>query len=535
MARHSRLRERFRRRTDEGTSLIELLIAVVIISLAVGPLLGALMEALSSSGEGRSLATLDTVLNGFAETATSAVELAHTTPGPTFDNCSGTPSYGILSLPTPRSAAPGAATTVFGTGFGSGLPVGTFHVTVGGAPATVIRKQSQKVSGTAVGNLQGMGNMQLTFKVPSGLTGTQVVSVTDGHGTTVSSTPATELDVTPAAATSAVSPVSGYTLGVKTVRYVNPATPTETAPFTDCVLNGGIQLLTLHARAPDGVSDTLNFDLRNPTDVHVPVPTPAITVAVSPSALVALPSTGSFVLTFTATVTPASSEPQPTKPVTWSVSATTGGTSTAVPCTASGPTTGPDKSSVYSCAVTLTPSSSTGRYSATATYPAVATVNGATTNVGFASVYGANGSGAITVAPTTAAHGATGKTFTFTYTAGAGGMNGGQVTIAIPTPGTTPTKAWTPPQTTDPSAPGYTVATIGTTPATVLVSGKTIEVTGVTLAQGQTLTVVYGTGGGAAGVTAPTTPGTYSFTTDQASVPRGTPTALTPAPKVKVT
>jgi type II secretory pathway pseudopilin PulG len=529
----ARWRERRAAGTEQGDTLIEVLIAVIIISLAIGPLLGALIESLSSSAENRSLATLNTVLSGFAESAKSAVELDHTPSQPTFNNCTGAPNYALLSLPTPRSASAGAAVTVFGTGFGTGLPVTTFRVTVGGSPASVIRKQSQKVSGTTFGSLAGMGNMELTFLVPTGLpTGTQVIGVSDGHDPPVSSTTASELDVTKYASKATISPEAGYTLGVTKVRYWTWKTHVE---LTDCVLNGGIQLVTLHARSPNGIGDTLNFDLRNPTDVHVPVPSPSVIVEASPT-ITTLPRSGTSVLTFVASVTPASSEPQPTRPVTWSVSVSTGGSSQSVGCATSGPTPGPGRSSLYTCAVTLTPTSPTGRYSATATYPAVPTVNRSESRVGFASVYAANGSGTIAVTPTSIVHASTGNTLTFTYTAGIGGMNGGEVTIALPsqTPPTAQTK-WTNPQTTDPSAGGYTVAKVGTTAETVTVSGNTIEVTGVTLPSGGVLTIVYGDGGGPSGVTAPGKKGTYAFAAQQASIPGGTLTKMSSTPKVTVT
>lgn len=511
-----------RSRDDRGQTLIEVLIAVVIVALAAVPLLGALLQALSSSGEHRSLATLDVLLKGFAETATSQIELSPTATGPAFNNCSGTVRYRLLSEPTPRSAAPGAAVTVFGIGFGTGLPLTTFHVTVGGTAATVVTKQSQSVSGSE------MGNMQITFKVPAVANGPQTITVTDGQGHPISTLATTDLTVTPSGATGASSPAGGYRLGVTSVRYWSPGTATETSPVTACVLNGGLQLLTVHGRAGDGVSDTLTFDLRNPADVHVPVPTPSVMVTASPT-FATLPASGSSPLVFTATVTPAAGEPRPAQPVTWVVTAT----GQTVTCRTPTQSTGSSTTEVYTCTVVLTPTSPAGRYGATATYPAVSAVNGTSTFTGFATVYGPNGSGALIVAPTQVTQSSTGNTLTFTYTAGVGGMFGGEVTVTLPPTGGSPRAKWTTPTTTA-DAPGYTVATIGTTAQTVVVSGTTIEVTDVTLAAGATLDIVYGQGGGSSGVTAPAQTGADTFSAQQASVPGVPPVALATSPTVTV-
>lgn len=62
-------------RKEMGDTLIELLIAVVIIGIAVSALLSALITSLTASAEHRSLATIDTVLRSYAETIEYDVEL----------------------------------------------------------------------------------------------------------------------------------------------------------------------------------------------------------------------------------------------------------------------------------------------------------------------------------------------------------------------------------------------------------------------------------------------------------------------------
>ena len=514
---------------DRGDTLIELLIALVIIALAVVPVLGLTFEMLSGAAENRSLATLNNLMKGFAETATSQIELSPVATGTTFNNCSGTVSYKLLSLPTPHVAAPGAAVTIFTTGFPSGVPLGTFTVTVGGVAAAKTIRRSQPASGNE------MGNMQLTFFVPGSLpSGPQAITVRDVHsGQTLTSSPATELTVTPSATASTLSTLARYTMGVKLVRYWDPGTSAETTALTDCALNGGVQLLTLHARAGGGVSETLTFDLRNPARAHVSVAAPAVAVTATPvfAALPSLRSPGTPKLVFEAVVTAPAGYRKPTKPLTWSITEA----GSTVPCpAASGPTPGGDNASTYTCTITLATSSRTGTYAATATYPevtATATTPGTSTAswVGVATVYGSNGGGTASLSPTTASAHTSGATFTFTYTVPPGGMNGGELAITVPSSPTT-SKKWTTPQSSDPAAPGYTTAKVGTTAVTVVTSGDTIELTSLTLPGGATLTVTYGAGGGASGVTTPTKPGSYTFTVQQSSVPSGSLTAVSGSP-----
>ncbi|MGH8996657.1 MAG: cell wall-binding repeat-containing protein [Acidimicrobiales bacterium] len=117
------------------------------------------------------------------------------------------------------------------------------------------------------------------------------------------------------------------------------------------------------------------------------------------------------------------------------------------------------------------------------------------------------GQGTMTVAPSTEGASATHVTLTFTYTAAAEGMNGGAITISVPT-------GWTAPSVSS-SDPGSITTTCG---GSLGVSGLNINITGVTLFGLATCTVVYGsTAGGGAGATAPATNGAYQFTTLQNS------------------
>ncbi len=145
----------------------------------------------------------------------------------------------------------------------------------------------------------------------------------------------------------------------------------------------------------------------------------------------------------------------------------------------------------------------------------------AVTSPAYAITNAADGSGTETVSPTTATAGAT-TTLSFTYTAAAGGLSSGSVAISVPS-------GWTAPTTTSGHA-GYTTSSTGT----VSVASQVVTVSGVSLTSGATLTVAYGSGGGANSVTVPQVAGAQSFATSEKSTSSGTLTALSSSPSVTI-
>ena len=100
----------------------------------------------------------------------------------------------------------------------------------------------------------------------------------------------------------------------------------------------------------------------------------------------------------------------------------------------------------------------------------------------------------------------TGRTVTFTYTAPAGDISNGSVTVTVPS-------GWNAPSTTGANA-GYSTASAGT----LTVSGQTITVSSLTLAAGNTFTITYGsTASGGPGATATSTTGAQTWTTQEKS------------------
>src|SRR5208283_2571557 len=132
-----------------------------------------------------------------------------------------------------------------------------------------------------------------------------------------------------------------------------------------------------------------------------------------------------------------------------------------------------------------------------------------------------DGSGTETVSPAFVTAGSA-STLTFTYTAASGGLVGGTVSLAVPS-------GWTAPSTTSGNA-GYTTASTGT----LSVASQVITVSGVSLTGGSTMTIAYGSGGGADSVTPPATIGTATFSTSEKSSASGSLTALSSSPQVAV-
>ncbi len=155
------------------------------------------------------------------------------------------------------------------------------------------------------------------------------------------------------------------------------------------------------------------------------------------------------------------------------------------------------------------------------------TTGGTLTNVGTSpsiTVNATDGSGTLTTPTTTVSSSSAGNTITFTYTAATGGLSNGAVTVDVPA-------GWTAPNTTLNTDPGYTTASTGTASA----SGQKITVSGVTLAGGATLTIVYGnkTSGGP-GATATLNTGAQTWQAQEKSTSGGTLTNLASSPSITV-
>src|SRR5580765_8130522 len=134
-----------------------------------------------------------------------------------------------------------------------------------------------------------------------------------------------------------------------------------------------------------------------------------------------------------------------------------------------------------------------------------------------------DGAGTPTTPTTNVSASQTGNTITFTYTAAAGGMNNGSLTLVVPS-------GWTAPSITSNNA-GYTTSSTGT----VSVAAQTITVSSLTLAGGATATITYGaTSGGGPGATATATTGAQTWQAQQKARSTGTLTNLGSSPSITV-
>jgi hypothetical protein len=135
-----------------------------------------------------------------------------------------------------------------------------------------------------------------------------------------------------------------------------------------------------------------------------------------------------------------------------------------------------------------------------------------------------DGGGSMLADPNIALAGSTGNTIAFTYTADAGGLTSGAVTLTVPT-------GWSAPSVT-PSAAGYTTADDGT----VTVVGRKITVSGLTLSMGDTVEIDYGVMTPGPGATAPGAPlnTTQAWPAQEKSTVGGTLTALAANPTTQL-
>ena len=241
-------------RDDRGDSLIEVLLAVVIIALAAGPLIGTLLESIAASAEHRGFATTGTLLESFSETAASEIQ---TSPlqGTAYQGTTA-PSYRLLSSPSKTSGPAGTTVTVFVTGFTS---ESTFIVHVGLAP-TPARVDAVKTYGS--------GDARITFNIPT-LTASQTpypISVS-ATGTTVTSLNGTGFQVTTASTAPAVTPYKAYEIAIASIScWTKAASPKSFAACSSANKDSGLQYITFSATGPSGALATLGVVVRDPND-----------------------------------------------------------------------------------------------------------------------------------------------------------------------------------------------------------------------------------------------------------------------------
>lgn len=98
-------------RSENGDTLIEVLISIAILGITITALLGALLTTITSASEHRSLASLDTVLRSYAEALKYDVQLQGTsswfTPCATVSSSTTSPPQYEGHTVTPANQPPG--------------------------------------------------------------------------------------------------------------------------------------------------------------------------------------------------------------------------------------------------------------------------------------------------------------------------------------------------------------------------------------------------------------------------------------------
>ena len=296
---------RFRYVAESGDTLIEILIALVIIGISVVAIMGALATSVSSSAEYRSLTTVDTVLRSFADAVKYDTEFE---PSPTlYADCAS--NYQVVDE-YPTQAFVGSSITVFATDYASipNPPASPNWQVVlqPSAPAA----PSVTISTFANGPTAVSGNISTTFKLQSGLPGGYIqpgsytLGFTDGSSSD-NALSATALNISPAPGV--LNPTSG---------------PAGTAVTVSAA---GLLPSTPLSVSVDGIPATINSgsqtDANGTATMNVTVPTqlaPGIPMPSGPQSLVV--SDGTFTSTSTYTVsntmgTPGSAVVPPASPV----------------------------------------------------------------------------------------------------------------------------------------------------------------------------------------------------------------------------
>jgi prepilin-type N-terminal cleavage/methylation domain-containing protein len=100
-----------RTRNEQGLSLVEVILAIVILSVVLTAFMATLTTAVDGSRQHRDLVTADATLRDFAETVQSAVRSSCTTAGATWTASLASPSGFTPSTLTATGTCP-AVTTI---------------------------------------------------------------------------------------------------------------------------------------------------------------------------------------------------------------------------------------------------------------------------------------------------------------------------------------------------------------------------------------------------------------------------------------
>jgi hypothetical protein len=450
-------------------------------------------------------------------------------------------SGGSTTFTTQEESSSGGTLTTLGTGSPSVIVTaadGTGTMTESPSPVAT-SSTGNELDFTYTAPVGGLNNGVITLLVPTGWP-TPDTNGSNANGLSVPCTGGSPSVTAVGGGNLVTIPqvtiASGNTCVVK--YGINGFNSGVTAPSTP----GPYTFTTQEASTAPGTLTTLG------SSPVVTVATPSVdgkgTLTVAPLSVSAGATGQTLTFTYTATTVLSSGELTVALPSGWSPPSTTGTDPGFTSTDCSGGTVGGSGSTIQvtgiaigsgaSCSITYGATTSGGPgATATSTLGTSAFPTSEESNSGGSltalaaspqlTVFAPDGSGTLGVAPAFVGAGSGGNTLTFTYTAPAGGLGGGQLTVAVPA-------GWSAPSTT-PQASGYTTSTCGS----VVVTGSAIDVTGVSLPAAGTCTITYGdTSSGATGATAPSVSGGSTFATQEQSTVAGNAASIASSPQVEV-
>jgi type II secretory pathway pseudopilin PulG len=255
---------------DRGDTLVEILVTIVIISLAVVALLGGVLASTTASATGRNVTTVDNVLKSFAETARYNIQTQSPdgSSGPQYLPCALPSQYKVISAPYPSTGPTGSVLTVFATGFDPtvGTPV-TFTSTTDQSVtgSSTITAVSPSPSGPAFGAM-------VMFSVPSLQPGSYTIAPFGNQYLA-----AANFTVTSSGTPSNAVAFDGYQLN-SSIQYWTGSSWSSTC---SAGLNSNLQQLSyqlIDTQTGNGASDSASFVVAD--FAPLPVPTLAISCSV---------------------------------------------------------------------------------------------------------------------------------------------------------------------------------------------------------------------------------------------------------------
>ncbi len=232
---------------DRGDTLVEILVAIVIIGLTCTAILGAFATAIAGSAIHRTASNLDSVLRN---AASSGVYEIQSSPSPGYLDCAMPSTYRVLS-PYPDSAAVNSTVTIFGTSF---TPLSSLSVTLRTSTG-----QNLSLVPTGGGTSSATGAVAMTVVIPpTASSGSATLVVTDSSALRATS----PFTVSSGSAVSVA--LTGYSLVLTQVQYWTDSGGTVGFESSPCPHTNSPQSITEQLTSPSGSSSSMTYVVMDP-------------------------------------------------------------------------------------------------------------------------------------------------------------------------------------------------------------------------------------------------------------------------------